>query len=233
QKGGFDPKYYAEHYTGKCRVADWMRAQESVVSENDMSWSILTTGPYMDMLNMGVFGPLKVRDDGTYVFASPVGTGHVPMIALQDLGFFARYIFDHRAATSREELEVASDWVGWDYLVQTFTKVTGKKAEYVPLPIDEWMGLFLGTDHPIANDHRSGDGSTTWRENSTRWWRLYRDDVIQRDFVWLRGVHPELLTVEAWMRATNYSGQIGTELLKNEGDGKRGVRPNLERIAQL
>ncbi len=29
-----------------------MRAQESVVSENDMSWSILTTGPYMDMLNM-------------------------------------------------------------------------------------------------------------------------------------------------------------------------------------
>ncbi len=52
QKGGYDPKYYAEHYTGKCRVADWMRAQESAVSENDMSWSILTTGPYMDMLNM-------------------------------------------------------------------------------------------------------------------------------------------------------------------------------------
>ena len=47
-----DPKYYADHYTGKCRVADWMRAQESVVSDDSMSWSVLTTGPYMDMLNL-------------------------------------------------------------------------------------------------------------------------------------------------------------------------------------
>ncbi len=180
-----------------------------------------------------MFGPLKVRADGTHVFASPVGTGHVPMIALPDLGFFARYIFDNRAATSREELEIASDWVDWDYLVKTFTKVTGKKAEYLSLPIDEWMDLFLGTDRPLANDQRSGDGTTTWRENFTRWWRLYHDDVIQRDFAWLRRVHPELLTVEAWMRATNYNGQIGGELLKNDEDGKRGVRPNIERIAQL
>ena len=29
-----------------------MRSQESVVSDDAMSWSVLTTGPYMDMLNM-------------------------------------------------------------------------------------------------------------------------------------------------------------------------------------
>ena len=27
-----------------------MRAQPSIVSDDNMSWSILTTGPYMDML---------------------------------------------------------------------------------------------------------------------------------------------------------------------------------------
>ncbi|KAI0717245.1 nmrA-family protein [Cerioporus squamosus] len=233
KKGGYDPKYYAEHYTGKCRVADWMRSQDSIVSDKDMSWSILTTGPYMDMLNMGVFGPIKVRADGTHVFTSPVGGGHVPMIALQDLGFFARYIFDNRAATSRQELEIASDWVSWDYLVKTFTAVTGKKAEYVPLSIDEWMGLFLDTDRPLANERRRGDGTTTWRENFVRWWQLYRDDLIQRDFASLLRIHPQLLTLEAWMRSTNYTGKIRSQLLKNDVDGKGGVRPNFERIAQL
>ena len=57
----------------------------------------------------------------------PIGGGHVCMIALEDLGFFARYAFDHRASVSGKELEVASDWVGWDDLVATFTKVTGQK----------------------------------------------------------------------------------------------------------
>ena len=52
QKGNYNPKYYAEHYTAKSRVADWMRAQESVPAADKLSWSILTTGPYMDMLNM-------------------------------------------------------------------------------------------------------------------------------------------------------------------------------------
>ena len=234
-------------------MADWLRAQDSVVSEDGMSWSILTTGPYMDMLNMvnhlsarqlrprsladlvlqGIFGPLKTRADGTHVFTSPIGAGHMPMVALQDLGFFARYIFDNRAATSRQELKIASDWVDWDYLVKTFSTVTGKKAEFVPLSVDEWMGLFLGTDSPVANERSQGDGSTTWGENFTRWWYLYRDELIQRDFASLRRIHPGLLSLEAWMRTTGYTGEIGGNLLKNDMDGKGGVRPNIERIGQL
>jgi hypothetical protein len=37
----------------KARVADWLRAQPSVASEDHLSWSIVTTGPYMELL-MGV-----------------------------------------------------------------------------------------------------------------------------------------------------------------------------------
>jgi len=39
------------------------------------------------------------------------------MIALADLGFWARWTFDHRKETSAKDLEVASDMVGWDRLV--------------------------------------------------------------------------------------------------------------------
>ncbi|KAI0331878.1 nmrA-family protein [Cubamyces sp. BRFM 1775] len=222
KKSNYNPAYYAEHYTGKCRVSDWMRSQESVVSDDNMSWSILTTGPYMDMLNLNVFGPVQVKDDGTCIFSSPVGAGHVPMIALSDLGYFARYIFDNREATSAQELEIASDWVGWDYLVDTFTKVTGKKAEYVSQTSEEWLARYdeKYLKSPIAGERPVGDGSTTVAENFVRWWSLYRDDIIKRDFDWIRRVNPKGHTLESWMRATGYSGNLVNDLLKDHEERK-------------
>ena len=53
------------------------------------------------------------------------------MVALADIGFFARYTFDHRAASSGRDYRIASDLVAWDYLAETFEKVTGQKAEVV------------------------------------------------------------------------------------------------------
>ncbi|KAI0373524.1 nmrA-family protein [Pilatotrama ljubarskyi] len=232
KKSDYNPIYYAEHYAGKSRVADFMKAQESIVSENNMSWSVLTTGPYMDMQKMDFFAPIRVRPDGTHVFATPIGKGHIPMIALSDLGSFARYIFDHREETSAQELEVASDMVGWDYLVDTFTKVTGKKAEYVSLSLEDYFSLLNQDDvnKPVASE--APPGATTFKENFMRWWRLYRDDVLTRNFEWLRCIHPDLHTLERWMREEGYTGEVRGDLLKKYEDGERR-RPNVERIAQL
>lgn len=113
-----------------------------------------------------MFGPIKKRSDGTFVFASPIGNGHVPMIALSDLGFFARYSFDHREEVSGKNLEIASQMVTWygpDGVVETFKRVTGQKAVYVPQSVDEWMGNFTNTDMLMAVD--TEQGSTTWKEN--------------------------------------------------------------------
>lgn len=110
-----------------------------------------------------MFMPLNRRKDGTFVFASPIGDGHVPMIALTDVGFFARYIFDHRAETSTKDLEVASEIVGWEHLVETFTRVTGQPAVFKRLTLDEWWSNFTNVDAPIANERAYGDGSTTTR----------------------------------------------------------------------
>lgn len=96
------------------------------------------------------FGPLNKRDDGTYVFATPVGNGHVPMIALKDLGFWARYTFDNIKATAGKELEVASDMVDWEYLRETFEKFTGNKAIILHQSAEDWMKNLIGTEHPQA-----------------------------------------------------------------------------------
>ena len=52
QKANYDPDYRVEHYDGKGRVADWMKAQPSDTNEDGMTWSVVTTGPYMDMLKI-------------------------------------------------------------------------------------------------------------------------------------------------------------------------------------
>ncbi|KAJ7773813.1 NAD-P-binding protein [Mycena metata] len=229
---GFDPDYKVDHMDAKARVADWLRAQPSDASEDKLSWSIVTTGPYMELLMGGLFDPLNVREDGTVVFAAPVAGGQIPMIALKDLGWWARYTFDHRSETSGKELNITSERVGWDYLVKTFTKVTGKPAVFKPQSLDEWWGNFDDNiDGPVASDKERGDGSRTIRDNFSAFWRVLRDDVVKKDLDWIRRVHPDTYTLERWMRENNYGGRTGT-VLKNaqEGRGKWGLRTEVVKL---
>ncbi|TCD72007.1 hypothetical protein EIP91_000139 [Steccherinum ochraceum] len=240
KKGNFNPVYRCEHYDAKGRVAEWMAMQPS--EAEGMCWSVVSSAPYMDMLYNMMFGPLNRRKDGTYVFVTPIGQGHVPMIALSDLGFFARYTFDHRLETSGRELEVASDVVGWDYLVKTFMKVSGNKAVVVHQSLDEWFANFAGVDKPVANERfgevEAGAGSggqqalTTWRKNFEGWWALWQDDVITRDMQWIRSINPDGHTLESWMREKGYSGEWNKDLLKNSEDGKT-IIPKWDKLAKL
>ncbi|EIM84006.1 nmrA-family protein [Stereum hirsutum FP-91666 SS1] len=193
----YDEKYRVEHYNAKGRVADWLKAQPSIVSENEMSWSVVSTGPYMDML-YELFAPVQAPD-GTFVFAAPIGDGHAAMIALADIGFFARYTFDNRELTSGKDLEVASEVIGWEDLAKTFTNVTGQKAIYLRLSLDEWFDLFIDADLPLAGERKKGDGSWTFRQNFSGWWNVFKDDLLKKDMTWLRDVHPNGYTVARWI----------------------------------
>ncbi|KAJ3549004.1 hypothetical protein NM688_g5227 [Phlebia brevispora] len=230
--GNYNPKYRCEHYDGKARVAEWMKAQPSHDNEDDMAWSVVTSGPYMDMLYNLMFGPLNRRSDGTYVFAAPLGSGRVPMIALSDLGFFARYTFDHRSMTSGKELAIASQMVTLEDIASTFRQVTGNKAVAVDRSIDLWFDLFGGVDNPVANEKPVGGGSTTWKENFRGWWALWRDGMVQRDMDWIRSINPEGHTLESWMKEVNYDGQLQRSVLKNVEDSKTIV-PIRELLVEL
>src|SRR5258708_5680874 len=152
-----------------------------------------------------LLGPVQ-RDDGTFVFNSPIGDGHMPLIALEDLGFFARYTFDHRLETSAKNLKIASDMVGWEYLVATFKKVTGKKAENNRESVEEWFSKIENADKPVAA--QGGPGSTTWAENFTGWWNGFRDDLHKRDMDWIRKINPKGYTLEKWMIENKYDGVL-------------------------
>ena len=87
---------------------------------------------------------------------------------------------------------------------------------------------------PLANERGLvPDGSFTWCENFTAWWSIWRDDIYKRDLGWARSVHPNIMTVESWMRANNYTGSMDRNALKNSEDGKTKLQLNLERIAAL
>lgn len=119
----------------------------------------------MTQISQVIFAPVARRTDGTFVFASPVGDGHVPMISLRDIGFFARYAFDNRTLVSGRDLAVASEMAHWDGpggVVDTFTKVTGLPAVYVRQTPEEWMENFMDPDIPMAKDVPDG---TVWRDN--------------------------------------------------------------------
>lgn len=96
------------------------------------------------------------------MFAAPIGDGHVPMIALDDLAFWARHIFDDPKMSAGKNLEIASEMVSWPELVETFQRVTGRKAEFKRLTMDEWFDLWTSGDEPIATQL---EGGTTNEQN--------------------------------------------------------------------
>ncbi|KAG6850017.1 hypothetical protein H0H93_002466 [Arthromyces matolae] len=231
--GNYNPIYKAEHHDAKGIVNEFLKSQPSFLGDG-LTWSSITSGVYFEMLNyilteevfQPLCGPLNWREDGTVVFASPIGDGHIPMISLDDLGWWVRYTLDNRAETSGKDLEIASDMVGWDYLSEVFTKVTGTPSVHKRLTLDEWFACLSGAERPIANEKSEGDGSTTIRQSFSGFWCLWRDDIIKRDMEWVRRIHPNGYTLETWMRATGYTGRIGSTALKNAEDGKGRLLPN-------
>ncbi|KAI0317846.1 NAD-P-binding protein [Amylostereum chailletii] len=228
QKGGYNQVYKSDHMDAKAIVSEWMASQPS---DEDMTWTVITNGPYMDMLKTYMFGPMYKRADGTHVFVLPINKGHVLMVSVADIGFFARYSFDNPAATSGKDLEIASEMVDGETLARTFTKVTGKPAVFEPQTLDQWFTNLVDADMPVAYGEKvKGDGSTTWRKNFTGWWSSWKDDVVKRDMEWMRKINPNGDTLESWMRENNYDGVWNGDLLKTAKE-RSGALPNMAKLA--
>jgi hypothetical protein len=60
KKGGYKDEYRCGHYDGKARVVDWLRAQPS--DPSGFMWSVVSTGPYMDMLHYVGLPRLEYED---------------------------------------------------------------------------------------------------------------------------------------------------------------------------
>ncbi|KAF8305361.1 NAD(P)-binding protein [Clavulina sp. PMI_390] len=213
---GWDPTYSVDHYNAKGRFGDYMMSQPNPIDKEDgMLWTCFTVGPYMDMM-AGLFAP-EIRPDGTRIFVAPMGDkGAIPLIALDDLAWWARYIFDEPATTTGKELCIASHLTTMPNMVETFTRVTGLPAEFHSLTMDEYSTLFNGKEVPTAS---SVPGGMTFDTNFRAAWALWRDDILtpRRDMKWIESIHPPI-TLEQWMRDHKYDGIVRYPLLKNAED---------------
>jgi len=193
-------------------------------------WTLLTTGPYLDLLT-GMWGPFKAREDGTALFVSALGPqGRIPFMSLDDIAWWARYIFDNPTKTTGKDLEVASEVISYPELVERFTRATGIPAELKEISFDEYFEMLHGADQPIAQDLQGG---TSIEEDFRSFFALYRDNVVKRDMDWVRSVHPGTMTLERWIKENNYTGGGFSPLLKAVEDNKFTISRVDEKVAAL
>ncbi|TRM68600.1 hypothetical protein BD626DRAFT_565424 [Schizophyllum amplum] len=228
--GNFDPKYACEQQDAKGIVTEFLRGQPTT----EPAWTALSSGVYMEMLNTPVCGPLHRTADDVSVFALPLGEGHIPMIALTDLAWWARYAFDQPALTAGKELRIASDVVSGKRLAQVFAAVSGERAVYLPLSAEEWFACMKDAEAPLVHGAavEKVDKGPTIRECFEGFWNLWKDDVVQKDMHWVREVHPKTLDLEGWMRVTGYAGKYRLDVLKNVEDGKGRIRADKEKTKE-
>jgi uncharacterized protein YbjT (DUF2867 family) len=222
--GNFDPKYKTGHLDGKGRVVDYLSAHPTT----PMKWSVLTSCLYIEGLSE-VIRPLphpSVPD--TMVFAVPAGNGKVPLIYLEDYGQYARWIFDTPVRSTGLELHVGTEDIAWADLAAVFTEVTGKKAIYKDVTLDEYfkLGIFPMPEAKIGASYAPGDPTlVTYRENFSGFWNTWKDELTNRDYGLLDEILPtRIRSVKEWMVKTGYTGEP-ISVLKDYRDGSRHGGP--------
>ncbi|KAH8698439.1 hypothetical protein BGW36DRAFT_339526 [Talaromyces proteolyticus] len=221
RKAGWNERYHWGHNDAKGRVGDFILAQ----GQQRIKSTLFTTGPYMEMLFDGMFKP-EEREDGTIVWANPAGNGKIPLIALDDVGSYVLWIFDNVERSAGVDLEVTTDQVSFQDILEVFIRVTGKKAVHITLSMEEYMDKVEPYPNAPANfiggKNRIDDESNmTWRQNFTAWWRYWSEGIgATRDFALLDEIFPgRIKSLETWMRKVDYQGKP-KQVLKNLEDLK-------------
>ncbi|KAF2733908.1 NAD(P)-binding protein [Polyplosphaeria fusca] len=206
----YDPACRVGHYEGKSRVASWLRSKP----QTPMKWSILTTGPYIEMLHE-LLRP-ETRGDET-VFRLPLGEGAVPFVHLEDVGESAKWLFDHPDDAAGFDLKTSVEHASGPGLAEAFTAVTGKPARFEHVDEKDWVVEALPAKYKMGQDYpgNTENDSTllTYGENFINWWHLYQRSgenkgLIRADYEWLdRNLPGRVKSVEEWMRKVGYTGE--------------------------
>jgi hypothetical protein len=242
----WDENYHWGHNDAKGRVAEYILAQ----GQDGMKTSVLTTGPYMNMLWDGMFVPTQ-QPDGTFVWVNPASkslyptlyarhrwliinldgseTGKIPLIALEDIGHYSLWLFNNLPESAGMNLKVATDEVSFADIAAVFTEVTGKKGVHQYMPLEEYLPLAEPFPGALANfaagpNAVRDDSTMTWRQNFSVWWRYWGEGRAERrDFTLLNRIHPgRIKSLGEWMKMAHYDGSR-KNVLKGAEDLKRAA----------
>jgi hypothetical protein len=210
KKSGYDSRFRAGHYDGKGRIGEWILAQNEA-NKDRMGAALLTTGPYMEMVISAMTPMTPSVEDGVVVWKVPLGNGSVPHVALDDCGYYARWLFDNAERANGMNLEVAVEHIKYRDLAAAFEKVTGHPARYIDTDLDTyWSGaLGMAAALPAGYNADISDKSTmSFRDNFTGFWNIWKHGVVQRDYALLDEIHPNRIrSVEQWPRREDQLGK--------------------------
>ncbi|MDN7742264.1 NmrA family NAD(P)-binding protein [Burkholderia gladioli] len=210
KKNGYDSRFRTGHYDGKGRVGEWILFQNQA-NRDRMGVALLTTGPYMEMAISAMTPMTPSVENGVVTWRVPLGNGAVPHVALEDCGYYARWLFDNRKRANGMNLEVAIEHVEYSKLAEAFEKVTGHPAQYIDTDIEAyWSGpLKAAASLPSGYNADINDKSTmSFRDNFTGFWNLWKFGSIKRDYALLDEIHPaRIKTVEQWLRREDQLGR--------------------------
>lgn len=176
-----------------------------------MKWTIHSTVPYIETLS-NFFGPRRYPESPDVLsFTSSMGDVKIPLIYLEDIGRYARWIFDNPERSNGLELQVSTESITWDDIAKAYTRVTGKKAEHKRVTLEEAVGLLQNHDYRMGQDFDPQDPTLlSVKENFTGMFTTLNSgkmlDLI--DYSFLDEILPDRLkSVEDWMRKTGYTGE--------------------------
>ncbi len=193
-----------------------------------MKWSILTSCMYIETFSE-MLAPSHETIDGeeVVVFKAPVGKGTPPMIYLDDLGKYARWLIEHPEKSEGLNLHIATANVGWEEVARSFTEVTGTKAIFRDISLEDYFasGVFGDADRKVGHSvGHEDDTLMTYRENFSGFWNTWKEDVLKKgenDYELLENILPERIrSVGEWMKLMGYTGQR-SNVLKDYADAGR------------
>ena len=210
KKSGYDSRFRTGHYDGKGRMAEWILSQNQSNGDR-MGAAVFTTGPYIEMAISPLTPMTPSVEDGVVTWRVPLGQGAVPHVALDDCGFYARWLFDHPRLANGMNLETAIGDITYTELAAAFEKVTGHRAQYIDTTLEDyWAGSLSGVaDLPAGYNADPNDKSTmSFRDNFTGFWNMWKARFITRDYALLDEIHPNRIrTAEEWFRREDTLGR--------------------------
>ncbi|RYP54409.1 hypothetical protein DL768_000826 [Monosporascus sp. mg162] len=205
----WNEKYHCGHMDAKGRIGDFILAQ----GQEGMKSSLLSTGPYMEMLMDGMFVP-REQPDGSFWWVNPAKAGKLPLISLQDVGVYSLWLFDNPSESAGLNLELMTDDVSFTDIARIFTEVTGKQGVHKSVPFEQYSVLAEPYPGAFVNwglgpNAVRDESIMTWRDNFSAWWHYYGDGLARpRDLGLLDRIHPgRIKSLAEWMRQVGYDGR--------------------------
>lgn len=180
-------KYPVEQYDGKAQVQEFiLNKQKAGDFWFKKNVTILQPVSYMENF-MTYFHPHF--ESGQFVFELPLKDKKIPLISLEDIGWFVAKIFATQSYRGKV-IPIGSEALSLEEIAQQFNEMTGQHAIPHDISLEDYIKK-VGVD---GND-------------LAQFFTFLQEVGIERNYEQIRSVHPEMLSFKKWLARTGWHGE--------------------------